>query len=350
MTDKIKTSLKSKIFLNENNFIFVNRTYASKNKPQPNKDNLKLIKVFDKPDDWMLEGRPAFCGTYGDKKCDLDAYENTFFYRPLYDAKNIKKIQKNIGYDVFDKALWKIRLDTDFEKFKILDKNKSPIKEVDFEAHAADKDKREKALKEKYKKEISEFEQIEESLKGSYLINDEFKVPLTPENLDKYIKINKQNLNLLTEDLIADWYSLDVTYQWNADTAQKKETAILKRRIDITKNLPSNKKINHLINKDIEKNIKRKIKDREYKRAKDLSKYDQTILKELIEIFQMPKTYFYIIGALLVAYIVYSIETYEPKKINCGNPQSDFEKKACEKAFERTYEEKWGRKPGKIPN
>ena len=69
------------------------------------------------------------------------------------------------------------------------------------------------------------------------------------------------------------------------------------------------------------------------------------VLKNFLKQF-----YLFLLGAAIVFYLLYQLENWEPKEtINCGNPQSSYEENACDRAYERTFEEKWGREPGKLP-
>lgn len=126
--DQIKTSFESAVFNDEpGSFIYVNRMYASISKPESNDNNLKLIKVFEKPNQYDLQGRPAFCGTYGDEKCDLDRYESIYKYRPLYNIREIKKMEKDIGYDKYLKELEGVWKNRNYDEYSVFDENGKKI-------------------------------------------------------------------------------------------------------------------------------------------------------------------------------------------------------------------------------
>ena len=54
---------------------------------------------------------------------------------------------------------------------------------------------------------------------------------------------------------------------------------------------------------------------------------------------------------LLIIFLYYYLFILsDPNRdINCADPSSNYQQGICDRAYERTYEEKWGRKPGKIP-
>jgi hypothetical protein len=54
---------------------------------------------------------------------------------------------------------------------------------------------------------------------------------------------------------------------------------------------------------------------------------------------------------LLIIFLYYYlfIASDPNRDINCADPSSNYQQGICDRAYERTYEEKWGRKPGKIP-
>ena len=49
---------------------------------------------------------------------------------------------------------------------------------------------------------------------------------------------------------------------------------------------------------------------------------------------------------LVVFFFIWVIFTnYGPNSINCANPRGDYQKDVCERAYKRTFREKWGRDP-----
>tara|TARA_B100000795_G_C22710248_1_gene403246 strand:- start:106 stop:936 length:831 start_codon:yes stop_codon:yes gene_type:complete len=79
--------------------------------------------------------------------------------------------------------------------------------------------------------------------KADYLITDEIRVPITAENIDTYLKVSKTVLENLSSKDIASWFSYKETKNLNANTAEKKNTAIKMRITEILKLLPRNKNI-----------------------------------------------------------------------------------------------------------
>ena len=362
-TDQIKTSFESKVFNDEpGSFIYINRTYASKNEPQPDSEDLKLIKLFDSPDESQLTGNHAFSGPYGHEKCNLDIYEKIYFYRPLFDSseheKRTQEIAKETGANKFFKE-WNA-------KDKKINRSITTDEENWIERRDEQRELAREELEKKYESELQEYYKIldpyNKSLKGSFLINDELRTPITAKNLDKYITPNKTSLTLISESLIAEWYSLDDSFALKADTPQKKITAIKKRRADIIKFLPEGKNIDELLDQELLENHKvtrKTINDKKIKKAQEEAQEDKehriatgeaTFTEVVNQLLITPQFYLLLIGAGLFFYFFYQLENWEPKEtINCGNPQSSYEENVCDRAYERTYEEKWGRKPGKLP-
>ncbi len=60
---------------------------------------------------------------------------------------------------------------------------------------------------------------------------------------------------------------------------------------------------------------------------------------------------FSLLGIFLILIFIFVIQliTVPKSNINCADPIGDYQKDVCERAYERTFEEKWGRKPGKLP-
>lgn len=342
MADKIKISFESKVFNDEpGSFIYINRTYASRNESKPDTDNLKFIKTHSNPSEYDLAGNPAFVG--GGKKCNLENYEKVFLYKPLRDERSVSKKYKEYGLNKYYSERSKI--------YDVLDKKESDGA-LETKDYWETYHKMQKELDEKYQTQLEAFQKSE---RGLYSINDEFKVPLNAKNLDAYVSINKTNFKFLSREQIAEWYFLEDSYQWQADTDAKKETAIKNRRVKILKILPNDKQIHDLVDKDLINSGKKVISERTAKKA-DQDKKDRIAMGEttfgenLAYTFSQPQFYLFLLGAAIVFYLLYQLENWEPKEtINCGNPQSSYEENACDRAYERTYEEKWGRKPGKLP-
>ena len=100
------------------------------------------------------------------------------------------------------------------------------------------------------------------SIGPKYLISDEIRIKITPENLDKYLTVSKKRLEQLNRQQIADWYLYKKSESLEADTEQKQETAVRKRRTDILKFLSPDKPIEDLIGKDALKEGKKNLSER----------------------------------------------------------------------------------------
>jgi hypothetical protein len=76
-----------------------------------------------------------------------------------------------------------------------------------------------------------------------------------------------------------------------------------------------------------------------------ISDFFFNILEAIIEkVFHMYAMMIYFF--LVVFFFIYIIFIDGPNSnINCANPIGDYQKDVCERAYERTFEEKWGRKP-----
>jgi len=344
MVDSMRSSLASKVFDGEGKYIFISRRYAADKLPIET-DDLK-IKSSQKGMYFgeNIQGAEAFCGKDRSRTKEYDQfYVQKYHYMPMrvkhLDVLNDKK--KEIGLDKLNEerlAIW--RAPISFGK--------------KFDESSA---KRSAALKENRKK-IAPLEKVfrkfQENFAGSLLIKDEIRIPITPESLELHVKPTKKNLQIISRENIAGWYLLETSADNLANTPQKLETALNKRRTDILKNLPNNKQINDLVDKDLIDETKNVISERAAKKAIQDKKHriergETTLGEDIVNIFFQPQFYFLLIGACLFFYFIYQLENWEPAKIDCGNPQSSIDRRACERAYERTYEEKWGRKPGKLP-
>ena len=123
------------------------------------------------------------------------------------------------------------------------------------------------------------------SISPNFLISDEIRIKITPENLDKYLTASKKRLEQLNRQQIADWYLYKKSESLKADTEQKQETAVRKRRTDILKFLPSDKPIEDLIGKDALKEGKKNLSER-IKKKKELDRGPKIPLKvDFVSIF-----------------------------------------------------------------
>ena len=124
---------------------------------------------------------------------------------------------------------------------------------MEFEEYKIESKKVDEARDEIYKEMEpfeKEFNKFWDTFRGKYLVKDEIRIPITADNLELHIKPTKKNLQKLSREDIAQWYLLETSANYLADTPKKLETALRKRRTDILKNLPSDKQIKDLIGDD----------------------------------------------------------------------------------------------------
>lgn len=302
--DRFTVDLESELFENDGEHFFISRVYASFEKPKPDTDDIKLREV--------KEG--SFSGYVPSKaSIDLDAFGQKFFYSPTW----------RITGPLFEKKRKELKF-VDIEKYSI-DRNIDELNEY--------RDLSEKEKFEKYPPEglgfwydYTKFDDEEEerkrkiledytsSISPKYLIRDEIRFEINPKNLDTYLTVSKKRLEKLNRHQIASWYSYEKSESVTADTEQKKQTAIRKRRTDILKFLPVDKPIKDLIGSSAFKEGK-----------KDLS----TRIKRKQELDRGPKIpmkidYFSIIGWGVILLIIFWFALGD-----LDGPKSD-----CEKAFE----------------
>ena len=159
-----------------------------------------------------------------------------------------------------------------------------------------------------------EVEDYIESISAKYFIEDEIRCEITTENLDKFFNPSKKILEYLTRQQIADWYLHEISESFKANTEQKKETAIRKRRTDILKFLPVDKPIKDLIGSSAFKEGKKDLSIR-IKRKQELDRGPKIPMKI---------DYFSIIGWGVILLIIFWFALGD-----LDGPKSD-----CEKAFE----------------
>lgn len=344
MVDSMRSSLASKVFDGEGKYIFISRRYAADELPTET-DDLK-IKSSQKGVYFgeNIQGAEAFCGKDRSRTKEYDQfYVQKYHYTPMrvkhLDVLNDKK--KEIGLDKLNE-----------ERHAIF---RAPISYgKKFNEQMA---KRRAGLEENGKKIApleKVFREFQENFAGSLLIKDEIRIPLTPEGLELHVIPTKKNLQIISREDIAEWYLLETSADNLANTPQKLETALKKRRTEILKNLPNDKQIDDLVDKDLIDKTKNVISERAAKKAiqdkKDRIAMGETTFREdLAYTLSQPQFYLLLLGVGLFFYLIYQLETWEPEKIDCSNPKSSIDRRACERAYERTYEEKWGRKPGKLP-
>ena len=276
-TDKFTASLESKSFENDGEHIFISRVYASFD-PPPQSDDIKLVKI--------IEG--SFSGDLPKiAEKNLAAFEEKYFYtsterttKPLWDKKyselKIRETRIQSKYSI-ERSLSEIQEYNELsEEEKI--KKYSPNGLGFYYDHSGFNEEEEE-------KKWDELRKYNASISPNFLISDEIRIKITPENLDKYLTISKQKLEGLDKQQIADWYLYEKSEILSADTKQKQETAIRKRRTDILKFLPLDKPIKDLIGKTAFKEGKKNLSER-IKKKKELDRGPKIPVKvDFVSIF-----------------------------------------------------------------
>ncbi|MDA9785946.1 hypothetical protein N9D45_05650 [Gammaproteobacteria bacterium] len=276
-TDKFTASLESKSFENDGEHIFISRVYASFD-PPPQSDDIKLVKI--------IEG--SFSGHLPKiAEKNLAAFEEKYFYtsterttKPLWDKKyselKIRETRIQSKYSI-ERSLSEIQEYNELsEEEKI--KKYSPNGLGFHYDHSGFNEEEEE-------KKWDELRKYNASISPNFLISDEIRIKITPENLDKYLTISKQKLEGLDKQQIADWYLYEKSEILSADTKQKQETAIRKRRTDILKFLPLDKPIKDLIGKTAFKEGKKNLSER-IKKKKELDRGPKIPVKvDFVSIF-----------------------------------------------------------------
>ena len=180
---------------------------------------------------------------------------------------------------------------------------------------------------------------IDKRYKADYLITDEIRVPITVENIDKYLKVSKTVLENLSSEDIANWFSYKETKNLNANTAEKKNTAIKMRRTEILKLLPRNKNIEPYLDAEDLKNGKDELNLRNKKRQdaekKEQERFKVSLLTRLSRRIRFEFNGFlpYFIFILIAIFITWFFEF--------GPGTEWFEPMTCEEwAKERTSDDK----------
>ena len=277
-TDKFTANLESKVFENDGEHIFISRVYASFD-PPPQSDDIKLVKIIEGS---FLGGLPKIA------QKNLAAFEEKYFYtsterttKPLWDKKYSElKIEK------YEREREKYKIERDQSEYLEYIELSDAEQAIKFPPHGmgffydyTD----ERAVE--YEKKWDELRKYLASISPNFLISDEIRIKITPENLDKYLTISKQKLEGLDKQQIADWYLYDKSEILSADTKQKQETAIRKRRTDILKFLPLDKPIKDLIGKTAFKEGKKNLSER-IKKKKELDRGPKIPVKvDFVSIF-----------------------------------------------------------------
>ena len=300
-TDRFTANLESKVFENDGEHLFISRVYASFDKPESDTENTKLIKL----EEGLFRGDlPQIAGD------NFDAFGEKYFYVPTQITNKPLEDKKRLELK-FEESRWQ-------SKYKI-ERTASEIKEY-YELSKEEKNKKYYPNGQGFYYDHSGFNEEEEekkwdemrkyisSISPKYLISDEIRIKITPENLDKYLTVSKKRLEQLNRQQIADWYLYKKSESLKADTEQKQETAVRKRRTDILKFLPSDKPIEDLIGKDALKEGKKNLSER-IKKKKELDRGPKIPIK-----INYPAVIFWTIFTLVVLWFLVNQE--EPKS-NC---------------------------------
>lgn len=275
--DKFKVSLDSKVFDKTGKHIYISRKYASFDRPEPESENIKLLR--------LTEG--SFNGGLSeDAFRNIESYGKKFSYTPVLQI-NKPKIEEKYTQMGYRKKTGYL-MDTGLYYEYIGSGDRKAIKK--------------------------EVEDYIESISAKYFIEDELRCEITTENLDKFFNPSKKILEYLTRQQIADWYLHEISESFKANTEQKKETAIRKRRTDILKFLPVDKPIKDLIGSSAFKEGKKDLSAR-IKRKQELDRGPKIPMKI---------DYFSIIGWGVILLIIFWFALGD-----LDGPKSD-----CEKAFE----------------